>query len=216
MPITVKKTVSLSFGTGYTFKKNDDTEAENRADSNPTVTAAEAGTLTTRTDDDTGSLTMGSGSHGITTGALVDVFWTETIGSKTYNRSRANMTVGTVAGTTVPVDGGTGDVLPLAASAVSVKVPHLEDLVVDGDNVSHIAVQSPANGVVTFYAADGTTVVGGPFRLTGDSGSPKNYTYFWDSEYGTNPLTGDAVGKVGFSHASTTASAVMYAATLHN
>lgn len=72
-----------------------------------------AGTLTTRTDNDTGTLTLSSG-HGVMTGNTVDVFWND------HANSRLGMTVGTVSGTSVPIDGGTGDNLPAAATAVQV------------------------------------------------------------------------------------------------
>ena len=73
-----------------------------------------AGTLTTRTDDDTGVLTLTSG-HGVMTGNEVDVYWGED-----GEHSRLEMTVGTVSGTTVPIDGGTGDNLPATSTAVHV------------------------------------------------------------------------------------------------
>ena len=62
---------------------------------------AKAGTLTTRTEDDTGEATLGAG-HGITTGAIVDIYWS---GGRRYG-----VTVGTVAGNVVPfgAPGGTG------------------------------------------------------------------------------------------------------------
>lgn len=77
-----------------------------------TVPAAKAGTLTTRTNANTGTLTMGSG-HGIQTGDIVDLYF----GSGLVQR---DVTVGTVSGTSVPIDGGTGDDLPTATSAVVV------------------------------------------------------------------------------------------------
>ena len=54
-----------------------------------------AGALTTRTSDTVGSATMATG-HGITTGALVDVYWDGGV--------RYGVTVGTVNGQRRPVD----------------------------------------------------------------------------------------------------------------
>jgi hypothetical protein len=78
----------------------------------PAVSAP--GTLTTRSDDDTGTLTMDDGGHGIATGAVVTLLWD--------GGSRGGVAVGTVAGVSVPIDGGSGDVLPATSTAVRVVV----------------------------------------------------------------------------------------------
>src|SRR4051812_13463763 len=69
--------------------------------------AAKTGTLTTRTSNTVGTLTMTAG-HGITTAALQDIYWD--------GGSRRNVTVGTVATNSVPFSGGIGDNLPAAAT----------------------------------------------------------------------------------------------------
>lgn len=95
------------------------------------IPIAWAGTLTTRTDDDTGTITMTSASHLITTGAKVDIYWT--------GGQRRNVTVGTVAGTSVPfgagVDIGAGTVLPVATTAVIVAVKQTFNVSITGDDV---------------------------------------------------------------------------------
>src|SRR5437870_3562372 len=58
------------------------------------------GSLTTRTDNDTGSVTV-IGTNTIITGDKVDVYWS--------GGQRRGMTVGTVAGQVVPIDLGAGD-----------------------------------------------------------------------------------------------------------
>lgn len=75
---------------------------------------AEVGNLTTRTDDDTGVVTLTNASHGIATAAAVNVAWS--------GGSRASMVVGTVAGVTLPIDAGVGDVLPAQDTEVTVTV----------------------------------------------------------------------------------------------
>jgi hypothetical protein len=80
----------------------------------PTLAAAKTGTLTTRTDNDTGTLTMTAG-HGITTGQTLDVYWA--------GGQRRGMTVGTVATNSVPIDGGAGDNLPANTTAITAMVP---------------------------------------------------------------------------------------------
>src|SRR5678815_5092823 len=76
------------------------------------LAAAKVGQLTTRTDNDTGTLTMVAG-HGITTGARLDIFWEEA-GVK---GARYGVTVGTVATNSVPFDLGAGDNLPTNLTA---------------------------------------------------------------------------------------------------
>lgn len=76
------------------------------------VPVGKAGTLTTRTDTQTGTLTLGV-SHGIVTGQIIDLYWS---GGERYG-----ITVGTVAGTSVPIgadDSGIGDALPAALTAI--------------------------------------------------------------------------------------------------
>lgn len=68
-----------------------------------TATEQVVGDLTTRTDDDTGTITADSGS--LTTGSTVSVSWS--------GGSRSGMTA-TVTTSTISIDGGTGDVLPAA------------------------------------------------------------------------------------------------------
>ena len=78
-----------------------------------------AATLSVRASDSAGTVTAPSG-HGITTGSYTDVYWGAFDAG--YNKSyiRRNMLVGTVSGSTIPVSGGFGDVLPDAPSAVFV------------------------------------------------------------------------------------------------
>lgn len=71
------------------------------------------GALTTRTDDDTGVITVVGGNRGLTTSDTVDVYWAA--------GSRTGMSITNVAGADITVDGGSGDVLPSGGSAVWVK-----------------------------------------------------------------------------------------------
>lgn len=75
----------------------------------------DTGELTTRTDNDTGVITIpnvGTTAHGITTANTVDLVW--------VGGTRQNMTVTGVAGTAVSVDGGTGTNLPAASTTIYV------------------------------------------------------------------------------------------------
>ena len=149
--------------------------------------AAKTGTLTTRTDDNTGELTM-SASHGITTGARLDVYWT--VGG--VFGCRRGMTVGTVATNAVPIDGGTGDVLPAAASAVVAMVPVEYELKFTGNLLQGLAMNSTVNGSIVI--ADGSSDL---LSLA----FPASYLYLWS--YGTtglvNPLASQVPTKVFMS-----------------
>lgn len=169
-----------------------------------TVAAAKTGTLTTRTDDNTGTLTM-AGGHGITTGARLDLYWT--------GGSRRGITVGTVSGNSVPIDLGSGDNLPIATTAITAMVPTEEDFVVTGDNVSAIACYSDQAGQIVFCESDDTEVKA--YSVGGAVGTAQSV--FWTEDRDpVNPLASGAITKVYFSHGTSTASAAMRAAVLNS
>lgn len=100
------------------------------------VPVGKAGSLTTRSDHDTGIVTMSSGSHGISSSDVVDLFWS--------GGARFGITVGSVSGTSVPIggdDSGTGDVLPASSTAVVVSPRVAFNASIDGDELSAIALQ---------------------------------------------------------------------------
>ena len=67
------------------------------------------GTLTVRTDNTSGQITLNAG-HGIVTGQLFDLFWS--------GGARSGCIAGAVSGNNVPFSGGTGDNLPAQDTAV--------------------------------------------------------------------------------------------------
>jgi hypothetical protein len=75
-----------------------------------TVAAAKSGTLHIRTSATVGTLTLAD-NHGITTGNKIDIYWS--------GGCRRGVTVGTVATNEVPFSLGTGNDLPVAATAVT-------------------------------------------------------------------------------------------------
>jgi len=87
----------------------------------PRTGDAESGTLTTLVDMDTAILTLGA-EHEILVDDTVRVSWT--------GGSRSGMTVTAVDGTSVTVDGGTGDILPEESTAVTV-TPNIDAPAVD-------------------------------------------------------------------------------------
>jgi hypothetical protein len=86
------------------------------------VPSPNGGPLTTRTDADTGTVTMDDSGHSIETGDTVNVYWA--------GGERIGMTVGTVSGTSVPVDGGSGNDLPAQDTDVFVSLDSGEELAV--------------------------------------------------------------------------------------
>lgn len=178
---------------GRTFRTIQEADYDNVLQAEPmALPGAKTGVLTTRTDDDTGSVTA-EVSHGITTAAIVDVFWQNA--DLTYG-VRRGMTVGTVSGTTVPIDGGAGDNLPLAATNLRLMTRHSEALVVTGNNVVGIFISFPQPGQITF--ADASNVELHAVDMTDID------AYGWTALSGiTNPLAGDAVAKVFFSQFGT-------------
>ncbi len=154
-----------------------------------TVAAAKIGQLTTRTDFNTGTLTM-NGGHGITTGRI-DVYWS--------GGCRYGMT-GTVTINSIAVDGGAGDDLPDNLTAVTAMNPvELEPYAVTGDDAVSVAASCPVGGTVVF--ADNADATIYAFAAT-----TTNTTTVWIDGQGTNPLAGGTVAKVFLSHGNSGAS----------
>lgn len=165
------------------------------------IAAAKAGTLSVRTDANTGTLTMASG-HGITTGARLDLYWS---GGRRYG-----VTVGSVSGTSVPIDLGAGDDLPAVDTAITAQVPTSEAVVVTGDDAVSIAVSADQAGTAVFAASDNSTILAVELTSTGLS-------YVWTTnDGGTNPFAGASVAKVFLSQPSATVAATMQGAVQFN
>lgn len=96
----------------------------------PALVAAQTGTLTTRTDNDTGVATLSTG-HGIETADVVDVYWASGV--------RYGMTA-TVATNAITIDGGAGDSLPTQDDPVTVVVQLDWEMDWDGDDAQIIGV----------------------------------------------------------------------------
>ncbi|WP_020472480.1 hypothetical protein [Zavarzinella formosa] len=174
---------------GRTYNASTTILSDNMAVSEKSVAGAKTGTLTTRTDANTGTLTMDAG-HGITTGARLDLYWA--------TGSRLGMTVGTVSVNSVPIDLGSGDDLPVASppTAITAKVPEVEELLVTGDNVQSISVYSAVRGKIVIAESGADALAK---ELPGTGG------WNWFTGNGqSNPLAGKAVAKVLFSHGETT------------
>lgn len=146
--------------------------------------AAKTGTLTTRTDNTTGTLTMTAG-HGIITGDRIDIYWT--------GGSRRGVTVGTVATNSVPFSLGAGDNLPIVSTPVTVMVQNSEVVAITGANVVAIAFYCDGKATVQFTTAGDVEIFGTTVAAGG--------SYYWTLGTGvTNPVTGQTIGKIKMTH----------------
>lgn len=206
MPDTMNVQVTSSF-LGRSYNDDQSVTGDNVFGSSPTVTPAQSFTLTTRTDANTGELTFASAGHGITDAQKLDLYWT--VAGVNYHRR--NMTVGSVAGAVVPIDGGSGDDLPAADTTIVAKVPQEEGTTaVVGANVVGLTVKAPSyRSIVVFRTSAGAEILA-VVLAAGDS-------YTWNSNSGvTNPVTGQTIAKISFSHADTSNSQETSAYGLYN
>lgn len=158
-----------------------------------TLPASQAGSLTTRTSDTVGEITMTDAGHTITTGAVIDVYWD---GGVQYS-----VTVGTVSGTAVPISSGSGDVLPSSSTAVTVVVQTVANLTIDGDEAEIIAVMLESTtkslrtaGHVQFVDASDAEIA--------EIDLVTNVPQVWDISGGSaNPFTGNIITKANLSQA---------------
>lgn len=162
--------------------------AEGLITQEPDLPAAKAGSLTTRTDDDTGSVTLSTG-HGIATNDIVDVYW---VGGVRYGMTA------TVTGNVVAVDGGAGTALPAAATAMTMAVQIVVDCDVAGSQLSALAITCLQRCHLHYTTNADASLLAIPIAA--------NEPYTWISGTGpANPLAGGAVGKIKVSNGSTEA-----------
>lgn len=157
--------------------------------------AGSAGTLTTRTDDWGGVATVEAG-HGITDSDTVDVYSANTV---TYG-----LPVTAYDGTTITFDGvtGFGDPLPAATTAIVITKRVEIDEQFDGDVLNLLAVNCDQRAHVEFEESGGTTVKAQELIA--------NEPWIWvDNQSYTNPLTGNAIGKIQASNGSGTTAATL-------
>lgn len=202
MSITGRFNVNASIDNTTFAAQQVEVESDNVSGVSVTMAAAKIGQLTTRTDANTGTLTMNA-SHGITTGARLDLYWT--------GGSRRGMTVGTVATNSVPIDLGAGDDLPVVNTAVTAQVPQEELMTITGNNVVSIGVKGQRVCQVTF--ADGSEAELHAVALDENA----NDAYVWYTGNGvTNPLASDALVSVYLSNGDSSASNKIDVRVQHN
>lgn len=114
-----------------------------------------AGTLSTRTDANTGIATVESG-HGISLGSQVDVFWDGGV--------RYGMDTPVVGATTISLEGGEGDDLPDADTEIVVAPQQLIEISFGADRLKAIGIMMriltgvSAMGHAAFYNTDNQEV----------------------------------------------------------
>lgn len=183
-------TSNIAIG-GVSFSSSNTIEDSGQISTDITLTAGDSGTLSTRTNNTEGELTLSTG-HGISTGQKINLYW-----SGGY---RYGVTVGTVNVNAVPISGGAGDNLPSQTTVITASLCTTINLDVIGNDVSMIIAQSTEAGNITFYEA-GDAVIANVVLTAG-------YAWTWDEDNGyTNPLAGKTVIYALAATSSTSASA---------
>lgn len=150
--------------------------------------AGNAGSLTTRTDNDTGVATLSAG-HGLITNDKVDVYWD---GGVRYGM------VATVAVNEITLEGGAGDNLPDEDTAIVVTKQVSLDVTFDGDNLLMIAATGSKRTHLQFLDSNGATIKAADI----EGGA----AWSWEKSSGVaNTLAGNAVASVQASNGVSTA-----------
>ena len=182
----MKFTTAVTYG-GVQRKKEVTITGDGALTRDPEVPAAKTGSLSTRTDNDTGIIAAQSG-HGIISTDKVDVHWS--------GGSRANMTA-TVSTNNISVDGGTGDSLPAESTNVTLMKPASEAFALTGDDIKALLFYCDVAARVTIF--DGSSVLA-------SFGIDAKEAYHWNDQDGSdNPLAGVIPTAAKFSHADSTA-----------
>ena len=151
-----------------------------------TLPAAKTGSLTTRTDDNTGVITATAG-HGFVTGAVLDVYW-ELLG---VNYVRRGMDA-TVSVNAITVDGGAGDVLPATTTALTFSQVQTVLQGFDPDILNMLLFTFPRETSIRFMA---DAVVALALHM------PAGEVYSWFSGLGvTNPCGADPITSILLSN----------------
>lgn len=197
--LTIQYATSLN-GNGGTIGAAVSRTADGGGSREVTLPAGKAGTLSTRTDNDTGILTVGSG-HGILDTDTVDVYWN--------GGMRYGVDVTGVTATTISIDAGSGTNLPIATTAIVVCKQVQINADIDGDALVILGMMA------AFAALNSTSKCHADFQdSAGDSieavdlnaNQPKAYDITGGD---TNVFTGDPITKVMASNGSSSADATL-------
>lgn len=193
--VTINDNVSIA---GLSIQSKIERTAPGQIGQEVPLPAAKAGSLTTRTDDDTGVVTLSTG-HGIVSTDVVDAYWADGV--------RYGM-VATVSANDVTVEGGAGDVLPADETAVNLAKQVTIDTDFLGNLVKAIVASSTLRGNIEFREAAATAA---GVKL------PAGESWRWFSEQGiTNPLAGKAIASIQASCGNSSAAATLKLGVLYN
>jgi hypothetical protein len=187
--VTISKQFSAA---GKSFSHSQTISAPHVEAVEETIAVAQDASLTTRTSNTAGTLTMVNSSHGITTASHIDLYWLDADGV-TWHFAH-NALVGSVSGTSVPFSGAGGENMPAADSDIIAALVNTFSIDITGNNVAALLMG-------TDFAACQIVLIdsGGPTNLIIAPIQP-NACYEYCGEF-TNPLAGDTVDTVHMSHA---------------
>lgn len=201
---TATISVSGSIG-GVAVQGTVNRTAEGQQSHEVTLAAGKTGTLSTRTSDTAGTLTM-SGGHGITDGLVIDIYWTDANGDP---QVAYGATVGTVSVNSVPFTGAAGTALPVQTTAIVACVVTEINADFDGDDVEAIIASANRNGHVKFIDS-GAAVLKAQLLKAGEP-------WYWVNGQGiARPITGNPVDKIVVSNGDSTNAATLKVATLYS
>lgn len=156
------------------------------------IPAAESGTLSTRTGDGAGVLTVTA--HSISASDIIDIYWS--------GGARYGVTVDSVDANTITFDdtpAASGDVLPAQGTAITVDEQITVNTQIDGDAVQMFGIHSTQKGQCTFKDSGAATIK--QYKL-----EVANAVEVWyKSSAITNPLTGNPITNAKVSNGATTA-----------
>lgn len=156
------------------------------------IPAATAGTLTTRTSDTAGIITVTS--HSFSVNDIIDIYWSD--------GSCRTATISAEDTTTLTFSGALGTVLPAQDDAVTCN----EQVVLPFNLVG-----ADCTALVVFTAQKGTIILkdAGGEELVLNLATGGTVYAWWTGNGVTNPITGDTIITVTFSHDYITAAAAM-------
>jgi hypothetical protein len=177
------------------------------------LAAGKAGTLTTRTDNDTGVITVPG--HTLQVGDNVDVYWSvapagRRYGMKVSSIAGNDVTVGTLAG-----EIGAGDNFPAQGSAVVITKQVVINTAIDGDKIQIIGVMlecpldTAAVGHISFFDV-------GPAQIHHLDLAHNDPTIIDVAGGATNPFTGNPIVSAAATSGSSTQSATLKIASLED
>jgi len=170
-----------------------------------TLNAANAGDLTTRTDNTTGVLTMDDANHGITNAAIFDLHWQ----NSSVPQCAYGCVADSVSGNSIGFSVTGGDVLPAANTAINAQLVTTLDVDVDGDLLEIVAVGANIDAHITFRDAGDNVLMGRTI--------PANSAWKWVKNSGdNNELAGNAIAYAEVSCGNATNGATVKIGGVYN